>query len=144
MDTSTNGRVERLNLAFNYLKRNGIAHSVTHLAQLMGRTRSTVSNALNGVAACVNEKFLSEFCGCFKVISPDWLLTGEGEMFAQPERPATVAVSVELLERLYDELHALRQEVANLHHRLDDMGAKPAPPRRYSLDETPLSIAAEP
>ena len=118
MDTSRNGRVERLNLAFNYLKRSGIAHSITHLAQLMGRTRSTVSNAINGVPACINEKFLSEFCGTFSCINSEWLLTGEGEMLAPQPMAGSVSVSPDLLERLYAELHSLRQEVADLRQEV--------------------------
>lgn len=144
MSTSEKSRVARLNEAYKFLYHKGIVHSIRELAEKMDKARPSVSRALNGVEGYVTEKFLSTFCGAFPEINPDWLLTGEGEMLTQPERPATVAVSVDLLERLYGELHALRQEVGDLHRRLDDMGAKPAPPRRYSLDETPLSIAAEP
>lgn len=143
MDTSKNGRVERLNLAFNYLKRSGIAHSVTHLAQLMGRTRSTVSNAINGVPACINDKFLSEFCGTFPCINSEWLLTGEGEMLVSVQ-PAPVSIPSDLLERLYSELHALRKEVADLRAQVTEMQATPAAPRRYRAGAAHLSLAAEP
>lgn len=114
MDTSADSRAKRLNEAYKYLYNKGIVHSISGLADAMGKARPSVSRALSGVDGYVTDKFLSTFCGAFPYINPNWLLTGEGEMLAPQPMAASVSVSPDLLERLYTELHSLRQEVADL------------------------------
>ena len=121
MNNTEKKRAERLNQAYKYLYNKGIVSSITALATKMGRTRISVSNALRGVEGFVNETFLSKFCGEFPEFSSDWLLYGEGEMLAPQPMAASVSVSPELLERLYSELHSLRQEVANMRQEIANM-----------------------
>ncbi|MCH5307249.1 MAG: LexA family transcriptional regulator [Prevotella sp.] len=53
----------------------------------MRRTRQSVSQALNGNKRYLNKKFVTAFCSAFPgVFNLDWLLTGEGEMLADPQR----------------------------------------------------------
>ena len=118
MDTSDNSRAKRLNEAYKYLYNKGIVHSISGLADAMGKARPSVSRALSGIDGYVTDKFLSTFCGTFTCINPHWLLTGEGEMLAPKPMASSVSVSPELLERLYSELHSLRQEVADLRREV--------------------------
>lgn len=121
MDTSDKSRAKRLNEAYKYLYNKGIVHSISGLADAMGKARPSVSRALNGVDGYVTDKFLSTFCGAFSCINSNWLLTGEGEMLAPQPMAGSGSVSPDLLERLYSELHSLRQEVADLRREVSKM-----------------------
>lgn len=110
---------ERFNKAFAYLKFKGIISKQKDLADLMGSSEATVSLALKGNPAALTTRFLRRFNTVAKnIFSLDWLLTGEGEMLAPPPMAASVSVSPELLERLYAELHSLRQEVSDLRREV--------------------------
>lgn len=71
----------RLMNAYDYLYETGKIHSVTDLSNKMKRSRPSVSRALNGVPEYLNEKFLKSFTDTFQMISLDWLMTGNGDMF---------------------------------------------------------------
>lgn len=72
---------ERLLNAYDYLYETGKIHSVTELADKMGRSRPSVSRALNGVPEYLNEKFLKAFTDTFDMISINYLLNGNCDMF---------------------------------------------------------------
>ena len=106
---------ERLNQAYNYLKYKGIIRSQSDLAEKMNASQPNISAALSGVPRVLTSRFLRRFNEAVEnIFSLDWLLTGEGEMLAPQPMAGSVSVSPELLERLYSELHNLRQEVADL------------------------------
>ena len=110
---------ERLNQAYNYLKFKGIIRSQSDLAKKMNASQPNVSLALKGNPAALTVRFLRRFnTAADNVFSLDWLLTGEGEMLAPQPMAASVSVSPDLLERLYAELHSLRQEVADLRQEV--------------------------
>ena len=71
----------RLKEAYDYLYETGKIHSVTELSDKMKRSRPSVSRAINGVPEYLNEKFLKSFTDTFQMISLDWLMTGNGDMF---------------------------------------------------------------
>lgn len=71
---------ERFNLAFNYLKNNGIIHTQKDLAQKIGSTAPNVSSALKGVEAVLTDSFLRRFCLTFNIFNLTWLLNEEGNM----------------------------------------------------------------
>jgi hypothetical protein len=72
---------KRLLDAYDYLYETGKIHSVTDLADKMKRSRPSVSRALNGIPEYLNEKFIKSFTDTFDMISMDWLITGNGDMF---------------------------------------------------------------
>lgn len=81
-------RNERLKKAFEYAKSRGVVHTQKDAAQLMGATPQNFSGALNGDPRCLTDKFLQRFNEAFgNVFNLDWLLTGEGEMLMNGERP---------------------------------------------------------
>lgn len=113
---------ERLNQAYNYLKFKGVIHSQSELAEKMNASQPNISAALSGVPRVLTSRFLRRFNEAAEnIFSLDWLLTGEGEMLAPKPGAASVSVSPELLERLYSELHNLRQEVADLRQEVANM-----------------------
>ena len=113
---------ERLNQAYNYLKYKGIIRSQSDLAEKMNASQPNVSAALSGVPRVLTSRFLRRFNEAAEnIFSLDWLLTGEGEMLAPQPMAASVSVSPDLLERLYSELHNLRQEVADLRQEVANM-----------------------
>ena len=76
-----NGKKERLQNAYDYLYQTGQVHSITELAEKLGRSRPSVSRALNGSPMYLNDKFLKVFANAFEMISLKWLLSGDGDMF---------------------------------------------------------------
>lgn len=82
-----NGKKDRFVDAYKCLYENGKVHSVTELADKMGRSRPSVSRAMNGVEEYLNDKFLKSFTKCFPgVFNLDYLLTGEGELLANGQQ----------------------------------------------------------
>ena len=80
-------RSERLNTAYNALKKKGVVHTQKDVAEKMGASASNVSSALKGVEKVLTYNFIIRFCETFK-INPQWLLTGEGEMLKSTEEVA--------------------------------------------------------
>lgn len=72
----------RLNRAYNYLYEIGMVHSRKELSEKMGASAPNVSSALKGVESVLTDRFLGRFAEAFKMISLDWLLTGEGDMLS--------------------------------------------------------------
>ena len=82
-----NSKKDRFVDAYKYLYENGKVHSVTELAEKMGRSRPSVSRAMNGVEEYLNDKFLKSFTKCFPgVFNLDYLLNGEGELLANGQQ----------------------------------------------------------
>lgn len=82
-----NSKKDRFVDAYKYLYENGKVHSVTELADKMGRSRPSVSRAMNGVEEYLNDKFLKSFTKCFPgVFNLDYLLNGEGELLANGQQ----------------------------------------------------------
>lgn len=76
-------KVERINKAFQYLRSIGKIHTQKDLSIAMNANRVTISNALKDKGGYLNEEFLSRFCNTFdNIFNEEWLLTGEGDMFA--------------------------------------------------------------
>ncbi|WP_333615635.1 S24 family peptidase [Bacteroides pyogenes] len=73
-------RADRIKKAYEYLRYQGLVETQDDVADKMNRQRSNVSSALNGNPKYLTEKFINAFCKTFKIINPDWLLTGEGNM----------------------------------------------------------------
>lgn len=76
---------ERINKAIEMLRFKGIFKSQKQLANILRKPEGNISRALKG-----DEKYLTNgFVTCFAehfsdIIDKEWLLTGEGEMLAQP------------------------------------------------------------
>ena len=82
---NNNGKVERIEKAFKYLQYKGLVQDKKNLAVKMNRNTSSISRVFSGDEKYLTDKFFIKFCHTFNdIINKDWLLTGEGEMLAQP------------------------------------------------------------
>lgn len=108
---------DRFQTAYDYLRKNGAFKSKAELARILKRGYAGVVSACNGNAPEFNKSFIADFAKTFH-LSQSWLLNGEGEMLAPQPMAGSVSVSPDLLERLYAELHSLRQEVADLRQEV--------------------------
>lgn len=81
---------ERINKAVEMLRFKGTFKSQKQLANILGKSEGNISRALKG-----DEKYLTNgFIICFAdkfgtIINKEWLLTGKGEMLAQPTATQT-------------------------------------------------------
>jgi len=74
-------RKDRLKEAFEYLRKQGKAHTKADIADRMKASRPNVSSAFSGDAKCLTDKFLMRFNSAYgSIFDEDWLLRGEGEM----------------------------------------------------------------
>ena len=71
---------ERINEAIAYLKGNRIVKLQKDIASKLKMNKSTVSQAIKGNERYLTESFVIKFCHAFDMISPDWILKGEGKM----------------------------------------------------------------
>ena len=133
---------KRLLNAYDYLYETGKVHSVTELAEKMKRSRPSVSRALNGIPEYLNEKFLKSFTDTFDMISLNWLITGNGDMFtywtpdgvmdkqntidqsslvnaALSAKDETIRAKEETIASLRDTIEALKLENALLRNQLN-------------------------
>lgn len=129
----------RMQMAYNYLYNNGKVHSVSDLAIKMGRSRTSVSKALNGEKNYLTDKFLIAFTRTFVDISLDWLLTGEGEMlitnYADESQGATqidqsslvnatIAAKDETIASKDQTIESLQRQISKLEKENDELKAQ--------------------
>ena len=106
--TDNASRLERLDIAKNYLKQTGRARSVHSIAESMNKAKSNITNIFSGKLA-ISERFLYMFNEAFdNIFNITWLINGEGTLLA--ERP----------EEETDQTIALLQEIENLKSLLSD------------------------
>lgn len=75
------GNSKRLTLAFEELKRRGLAHNQQEVADKMCVNKSNLSKAFNGEPS---DNFLRRFNAAYNnMFSEEWLLRGEGEMMCR-------------------------------------------------------------
>ena len=79
-------RSERFRASFDYLKSKGIVQKKKELGDIIGYSRSVVSNAYNGREDFVSDEFIVAFYKSFEdIFNLDWLLNGDGEMLKAPQ-----------------------------------------------------------
>ena len=71
---------QRIKKAINWLIFQGVAESEKELADLLGYTKSSFSQIVNGKVP-LSEKFVKKLCGLDENINEVWILRGEGELF---------------------------------------------------------------
>lgn len=74
---------KRLQSAYDYLRGNGVVHTITEFAEAIGKTQGDVSNALSCRGRVMTIGLLTRVADAFPdVLNRDYLLTGEGEVAA--------------------------------------------------------------
>lgn len=78
-------RKSRLHKAFEYLRRNGLAHTQKDVAERMRASQQSVSSAMKGVEKVLTDNFLRRLNSAYGyMFNEEWLMTGEGEMLREP------------------------------------------------------------
>lgn len=72
--------VQRIRKAINWLLFKGVAENDRELAEILGYTKSSFSQIVNGRVP-LSDKFVKKLCRFDENINEVWILTGEGEMF---------------------------------------------------------------
>ena len=86
---------QRIKKAINWLIFQGVAESEKELADLLGYTKSSFSQIVNGKVPLF-EKFVKKLCGLDENINVVWILRGEGDLFKNsPNGLQTVEISRE-------------------------------------------------
>lgn len=71
---------ERFNMAYDFLKEEGVFKTQVEAARAMGASAPNISSALKGREGVLTDNFLMRFASAFKQISLTWLLDGNGDM----------------------------------------------------------------
>lgn len=80
-----NDRKSRLHKAFEYLRRNGLAHTQKDVAERMRASQQSVSSAMKGVEKVLTDNFLRRLNSAYGyMFNEEWLMTGDGEMLREP------------------------------------------------------------
>ena len=72
--------IQRIRKAINWLLYKGVAENDRELSEIMGYTKSSFSQIVNGRVP-LSDKFAKKLCRLDENINEVWILTGEGEMF---------------------------------------------------------------
>lgn len=72
--------IQRVKKVINWLIFQEVADSEKALADLLGYTKSSFSQIINGRVP-ISEKFVKKLCGLDENINEVWILKGEGTMF---------------------------------------------------------------
>lgn len=123
--------VDRLNKAIAYLKGNLRIKTQSDIANAIGASRISVSQAINGRGNYLTKSFLRKFAGCYDEINLDWLLTGEGEMIKNNTNQAsennntnTVVVKKVDWEALAAQIREKDEQIRRLIGIIENMGNK--------------------
>lgn len=86
---------QRIKKAINWLIFQGVAESEKELADLLGYTKSSFSQIVNGKVP-LSEKFVKKLCGLDENINEVWILRGEGDLLKNsPNGLQTIEISRE-------------------------------------------------
>jgi predicted transcriptional regulator len=72
----------RINRAVAFLKEQQVIETQNDIAERMAMNPRTVSQALHGDEKYLTDSFITKFCAEFTQINKNWLLAGEGDMYA--------------------------------------------------------------
>lgn len=140
-------RKERMKKVFAYLRDQGYIHTQKDLANAIGSTPPNISKMLKGDPLVLTDSICVRIQKTFKMISADWLISGEGEMVVansnkitteQLQVPdysslinATISAKDETIASLKRELEAkdaliklLKQQVSDLDFALSAFTGK--------------------
>ena len=80
MDFLFSDKKDRFIRAYNFLKNEGVIKKQEDIANAMGVSLTSISNAINGRIRVLTDDFLVSFANSFKQISLEWLLNGTEPM----------------------------------------------------------------
>lgn len=115
-------RVERINKVFAYLQSQGLVHKQKDFAEAIESTTPNVSKMLKGDPRVLTDNMCRRIQKRFKMISAEWLISGEGEMvIADSNNVATEQPSLPDYSNLVNAtIAAMDSTIASLKRELAD------------------------
>lgn len=120
--TVSDEKLSRFKKAVQFLLDNRRIYNDSDLANLLGKHKSYISEILSGKRE-LTQKFISEFTACFGNISPNWLLTGDGEMlFPSEENPSYGKDKLwSMIDMLREQLKTKDEQINSLLKIIQDL-----------------------
>lgn len=91
------GKNQRLKDVIHYLKKAGVISLQKEFAEKLGINPANVSNAIGGNEKYLSDSFFRRIHLTFPMLSLNWLLTGEGEMLANPDQDGVSSIRLPLV-----------------------------------------------
>lgn len=116
---------KRLKKVINWLIYQDVAENERALADLLGYTKSSFSQIINGKVP-LSEKFVKKLCQLDQNINEVWIMTGEGEMFLadnlnSEERTVVIRADAwDVIKRQAESLTARDRQIDSLITMLQD------------------------
>ena len=110
--------IQRIRKAINWLLYKGVAENDRELSEIMGYTKSSFSQIVNGKVP-LSDKFISKLCSLDENINLVWVQSGEGEMFIEhnlnSEQDVTIPASVwSVIQRQAQSLSSRDRQIEDL------------------------------
>lgn len=110
-------RKERMLEVYTYLRDNGFVHTQKDLAKAIGSTPPNISKMLKGSPSVLTDNICVRIQKAFKMISSDWLISGEGEMIVN-SNTATETSSLDHSSLINATIAAMDSTIASLKREL--------------------------
>lgn len=113
--------VQRIRKAINWLLFKGVAENDRELAEILGYTKSSFSQIVNGRVP-LSDKFVKKLCRFDENINEVWILTGEGEMFKSgSETNLNSENSVTIQKDVWNVLQQQAASLASKDKQIDEL-----------------------
>ena len=113
--------VQRIRKAINWLLFKGVAENDRELAEILGYTKSSFSQIVNGRVP-LSDKFVKKLCRFDDNINEVWILTGEGEMFKSgSENNLNSENSVTIQKDVWNVLQQQAASLASKDKQIDEL-----------------------
>lgn len=110
--------VQRIRKAINWLLYKGVAENDRELSEIMGYTKSSFSQIVNGRVP-LSDKFAKKLCRLDANINEVWILTGEGGMFKNEHE--TNLNSVTIQKDVWAVIQQQAQSLASKDRQIDEL-----------------------
>ena len=118
------GRTNRLNKAYEYLRSEGVVHTKKELAAKIGVSYANVSSAMKGDPRYLTNNFLLKFNNAFGCIfNFDWLNVGWGHMIETEKGGINKVVehTVTMSREVFDQITRLTETVLSQQRTIENL-----------------------
>lgn len=113
--------IQRIRKAINWLLYQGVAENDRELSEIMGYTKSSFSQIVNGHVP-LSDKFAKRLCRLDENINEVWIMTGEGDMFKRkPESNLNSENSVTIQKDVWAVLQQQAASLASKDKQIDEL-----------------------
>lgn len=113
--------IQRIRKAINWLLYKGVAENDRELSEIMGYTKSSFSQIVNGRVP-LSDKFAKKLCRLDDNINEVWIMTGEGDMFKrEPENNLNSENGVTIQKDVWAVLQQQAASLASKDKQIDEL-----------------------